>query len=148
MRGSPTVYTSLYPKGNSRNIMSYHHCKRKKNKSDEKYGIKPNSLFEKQDISVSIFQEFLKLTVDLVDLFGLHFIIQRVSGKSQVKVCLFLFLLSNVVSEHLVENLLFFQIMVAGLGWAFADFLLTRVLFLWVGARGVEFDWKYLQVIH
>ena len=38
--------------------------------------------------------------------------------------------------------------MVAGLGWAFADFLLTRVLFLWVGARGVEFDWKYLQVIH
>ena len=41
-----------------------------------------------------------------------------------------------------------FQIMVAGLGWAFADFLLTRVLFLWVGARGVEFDWKYLQVIY
>ena len=70
------------------------------------------------------------------------------SGKSQVKVGLFLFLLSNVVSGHLVENLLFSQIMVAGLGWAFADFLLTRVLFLWVGARGVEFDWKYLQVIH
>ena len=38
--------------------------------------------------------------------------------------------------------------MVAGLGWAFADFLLTRVLFLWVGARGVEFDWKYLQGSH
>ena len=104
--------------------------------------------FKEQDASVSIFQEFLKLTVDLVDLFGLHFIIQRVSGKSQVKVGLFLFLLSNVVSGHLVENLLFSQIMVAGLGWAFADFLLTRVLFLWVGARGVEFDWKYLQVIH
>ena len=103
--------------------------------------------FKEQDASVSIFQEFLKLTVDLVDLFGLHFIIQRVSGKSQVKVGLFLFLLPNV-SEHLVDYLLFFQIMVAGLGWAFADFLLTRVLFLWVGARGVEFDWKYLQVIH
>ena len=39
--------------------------------------------------SDAIFQEFLKLTVDLVDLFGLHFIIQRVSGKSQVKVCSF-----------------------------------------------------------
>ena len=50
-------------------------------------------------------------------------------------------------SEQFVEYLLLFQIMVAGLGWAFADFLLTRVLFLWVGARGVEFDWKYLQVI-
>jgi hypothetical protein len=35
--------------------------------------------------------------------------------------------------------------MVAGLGWAFAEFLLTRVLFLWVGARGVEFDWRYLH---
>ena len=57
--------------------------------------------FKEPDASVSIFQEFLKLTVDLVDLFGLHFIIQRVSGKSQVKVGWFLFLLSNVVSEHL-----------------------------------------------
>ena len=32
------------------------------------------------------FQEFLKLTVDLVDLVGLYFVIQRVSGKSAVKV--------------------------------------------------------------
>ena len=55
--------------------------------------------FKEPDASVSIFQEFLKLTVDLVDLFGLHFIIQRVSGKSQVKVGLLLFLLSNVVSN-------------------------------------------------
>merc|ERR1712071_715653 len=76
---------------------------------------------EQEEVPFIFIMEFLKLTVDLVDLFGLHFIIQRVSGKSQVK------------------------IMVAGLGWAFADFLLTRVLFLWVGARGVEFDWKYLQ---
>jgi len=76
---------------------------------------------EQEELPFIFLMEFLKLTVDLVDLFGLHFIIQRVSGKSQVK------------------------IMVAGLGWAFADFLLTRVLFLWVGARGVEFDWKYLQ---
>lgn len=38
-----------------------------------------------------------------------------------------------------------FQILVAGVGWAFADFLLTRVIFLWVGARGIEFDWKYMQ---
>merc|ERR1711974_197295 len=28
---------------------------------------------------------------------------------------------------------------------AFAEFLLTRVIFLWVGARGIEFDWKYIQ---
>jgi len=66
--------------------------------------------------------EFLKLTVDLGDLIGLHMVMQRcVAGKGTVK------------------------ILVAGVGWAFAEFLLTRVIFLWVGARGIEFDWKYVQ---
>merc|ERR1712079_182067 len=66
--------------------------------------------------------EFLKLTVDLADLIGLYMIMQRfVAGKGTVK------------------------ILVAGVGWAFAEFLLTRVIFLWVGARGIEFDWKYMQ---
>ena len=32
------------------------------------------------------FQEFLKSTVDLVDLFGLYLVMQRVAGKGQVKV--------------------------------------------------------------
>ena len=35
--------------------------------------------------------------------------------------------------------------LVAGLGWGFAELVLTRLVFLWVGARGVEFDWKYIQ---
>ena len=53
--------------------------------------------------------EFLKLTVDLGDLIGLHMVMQRcVAGKGTVK------------------------ILVAGVGWAFAEFLLTRVIFLWV----------------
>jgi len=66
--------------------------------------------------------EFLKLTVDLGDLVGLYLVMQRfVAGKGAVK------------------------ILVAGVGWAFAEFLLTRVIFLWVGARGIEFDWKYIQ---
>jgi len=66
--------------------------------------------------------EFLKLTVDLGDLVGLYMVMQRfVAGKGAVK------------------------ILVAGVGWAFAEFLLTRVIFLWVGARGIEFDWKYIQ---
>ena len=59
--------------------------------------------------------------MDLADLVGLYFVIQRVAGKGQVKV------------------------LVAGLGWAFAELALTRVIFLWVGARGIEFDWKYIQ---
>lgn len=59
--------------------------------------------------------------MDLADLVGLYLVIQRVAGKGQVKV------------------------LVAGLGWAFAELVLTRVIFLWVGARGIEFDWKYIQ---
>ena len=31
-------------------------------------------------------------------------------------------------------------------GWASAELVMTRLLPLWVGARGVEFDWKYLQM--
>merc|ERR1719244_2016534 len=65
--------------------------------------------------------EFWKLTVDLADLIGLYVVIQKVAGKGQVKV------------------------LVAGLGWAFAELVLTRLGFLWVGARGVEFDWRYIQ---
>merc|ERR1719270_3289869 len=65
--------------------------------------------------------EIWKLTVDLADLIGLYVVIQKVAGKGQVKV------------------------LVAGLGWAFAELVLTRIIFLWVGARGIEFDWKYIQ---
>lgn len=72
-------------------------------------------------VAFDFLTEFLKLTVDLGDLVGLYFVMQRVAGKGQVK------------------------ILVAGIGWSFAEFVLTRVIFLWVGARGIEFDWKYIQ---
>ena len=45
----------------------------------------------------------MKLTVDTADIVGLYLIIQRVAGKGQVKV------------------------LVAGLGWAFAELILTRL---------------------
>ena len=32
------------------------------------------------------------------------------------------------------------------LGWATAELIMTRLVPLWVGARGVEFDWKYIQM--
>lgn len=31
-------------------------------------------------------------------------------------------------------------------GWATAELVMTRLVPLWVGARGVEFDWKYIQM--
>merc|ERR1711983_394992 len=65
--------------------------------------------------------DFLRSTVDIADLVGIYIVMSRVAGKGSVKV------------------------LVAGLGWGFAELVLTRLVFLWVGARGVEFDWKYIQ---
>lgn len=66
--------------------------------------------------------EFLKSTVDIADLIGLHIVMTKFAGKGETK------------------------FLVAGLGWASAELLMTRFFPLWVGARGVEFDWKYLQM--
>ncbi|KAJ7375540.1 hypothetical protein OS493_040526, partial [Desmophyllum pertusum] len=38
------------------------------------------------------------------------------------------------------------KVLVAGVGWATAELVMTRLVPLWVGARGVEFDWKYIQM--
>merc|ERR1719266_2353487 len=65
--------------------------------------------------------DFLRATVDIADLVGIYLVMSRVAGKGSVKV------------------------LVAGLGWGFAELVLTRLVFLWVGARGVEFDWRYIQ---
>ena len=32
------------------------------------------------------------------------------------------------------------------LGWASSEAIATRFLPLWFGARGTEFDWKYIQM--
>ncbi|KAL8625324.1 hypothetical protein ACOMHN_044467 [Nucella lapillus] len=71
---------------------------------------------------VDITGEFLKCTVDLADLLGLHIVMSKFAGKGQLK------------------------FMIAGMGWATAELVMTRVIPLWVGARGVEFDWKYIQM--
>ncbi|XP_060086221.1 BOS complex subunit TMEM147-like [Ylistrum balloti] len=83
------------------------------------------SFFPSTDIvpgGMDVIGEFLKSTVDLADLIGIHFVMSKIAGKGQLK------------------------FMVAGLGWATAELLMTRFLPLWVGARGVEFDWKYIQM--
>ncbi|XP_060600054.1 BOS complex subunit TMEM147-like [Ruditapes philippinarum] len=72
--------------------------------------------------SLDILGELMKCTVDLADLIGLYFVMSKTAGKGQLK------------------------FMIAGLGWATAELVMTRFLPLWVGARGVEFDWKYIQM--
>lgn len=68
-----------------------------------------------------IFQEFLKATVDLADLVGLYVVLNGIPGKGHSKV------------------------LTAGIGWATAEVILSRGVLLWTGARGAEFDWKYIQ---
>jgi len=70
--------------------------------------------------SISVLYEFLKCTVDLADLIGLSIVMRKVSASGVTKV------------------------LIAGLGWSTGHFLLSRALPLWVGARGLQFDWQYM----
>lgn len=47
----------------------------------------------------------------------------------------------NINSKLIIYNV--FSLFLKG--WASADAIATRFLPLWVGARGTEFDWKYIQ---
>jgi len=67
--------------------------------------------------------EFMKCTVDFADLIGLYLVISKsLSGKGEIR------------------------FLAAGLGWASADCVSTRLLPFWVGARGLGFDWQYIQI--
>ncbi|CAF1430811.1 unnamed protein product, partial [Didymodactylos carnosus] len=66
--------------------------------------------------------EILKNTVDILDVIGLHFVLTRICGKTEIKY------------------------LVVAVGWASAELVVTKFLPLWVGARGIEFDWKYIQM--
>ena len=67
-------------------------------------------------------QEFLKVSVDMIDLVGLHFALSRIPGRGNSK------------------------ILSAAIGWGVAELIFTRFLVLWVGAKGVEFNWRYIQM--
>ncbi|XP_037042835.1 transmembrane protein 147 [Bradysia coprophila] len=69
----------------------------------------------------NILAEFLRSSVDIFDLLGIAFVLSRIPGKGH----------SKLIS--------------AGLGWAAAEVILSRGLILWVGARGAEFSWMYIQ---
>jgi len=71
----------------------------------------------KQD--VDFVNEFLKSTMDISDLLGIHLLMNRIPGRGELKV------------------------LIAGLGWASAEFVTTKLIPLWVGARAIEFDWKH-----
>lgn len=74
------------------------------------------------DSKFDVLIEFLKTTVDLGDLIGLYISMTKIAGKCEIKY------------------------LIAGVGWASAELIMTKFFPLWTGARGAEFDWKYIQL--
>lgn len=66
-------------------------------------------------------QDILKALVDVADLFGMALILSRIPGKDHNK------------------------LITTGFGWAISEVVITRLLTLWIGARGAEFSWIYIQ---
>lgn len=79
------------------------------------------TFFPTSDTSEGFIGEFFKASVDLADLVGVYLVLSGIPGKGHAKV------------------------LTAGIGWAGAEIILTRCVLLWIGARGQEFHWKYIQ---
>jgi len=65
--------------------------------------------------------EFLKSSVDLIDLLGICFVLIKIVGRSEARV------------------------LTTAIGWSTAEFMLMKLLVLWFEARGIEFSWRHLQ---
>lgn len=72
---------------------------------------------------------------------GLYLVLTRLLGRSEMKV------LITSVGKYGEdgEGLIHEDISVMVPGWGMAEVLGTKVIPLWVGARGVEFSWTNLQ---
>ncbi|CAK9304994.1 unnamed protein product [Gordionus sp. m RMFG-2023] len=67
-------------------------------------------------------QEIIKCSIDIADFLGMYMIMSKISIKGEYK-----FLCTSI-------------------GWAQAELIMTRALPFWLGAKGIEFDWKYIQM--
>lgn len=46
----------------------------------------------------------------------------------------------------MISYKLYILVLIAGFGWAGAEVIFTNLLSFWVGARGLEFDWKFMRM--
>lgn len=69
------------------------------------------------------YQEFLKALIGFLDVAGVYFALTQLTHR-------------NISQNH--------KFQAVGLGWAFADSVLHRLVPLWVGARGLEYTWEYI----
>ena len=79
--------------------------------------------------------------MDILDVVGLHFVITRLLGKTDLK--FLVAALGWTSAELIVTKLVLFFVQNFD---PMLRFLFHRFLPLWVGARGIEFDWKYIQM--
>jgi len=70
-------------------------------------------------------QELMKTAVNLIEYFGVKMTLE---GKHLAKY------------EHHV------RVLAVGLGWTFAESLVLYLIPLWIGARGMEFEWEYIEM--
>jgi len=80
-------------------------------------------------VDVSIFnpvQEALKVVVNMVELVGIHYTLQ----------------LTPKLSKFSHGD----RIITVGLGWALTESLVLYLLPLWLGARGLEFSWEFIEM--
>lgn len=79
----------------------------------------PDSLASQDNFN--FIAELLRTSIDFIDLIGIALMLSKIPGKGH----------SKLIS--------------VGLGWSTAELVLSRALTLWVGARGAEFSWIYIQ---
>jgi len=70
-------------------------------------------------------QELMKTAVNVIEYFGVKMTLE---GKHLAKY------------EHHV------RVLAVGLGWTFAESLILYLIPLWMGARGMEFEWEYVEM--
>ncbi|KAL0477209.1 5 TM domain-containing transmembrane protein [Acrasis kona] len=73
-------------------------------------------------LRINLVQEFVKTVIAGLDILGVYMIINKAVGRNVVK------------------------IVGIGLGWSLGENLLSRLIPLWMGARGLEFEWKHIQM--
>src|SRR3989338_11038381 len=71
---------------------------------------------------IDLIPELTKTIIASLDIFGIWFVLSKSVGDRDVK------------------------ILGVGLGWSLGENLLSRMAPLWMGARGLEFEWRYIQM--
>ncbi|VDN29581.1 unnamed protein product [Gongylonema pulchrum] len=95
--------------------------------------------------------ELMKASADIFDVMGLHaVIVYLMAGKSEelmkASADIFDVMGLHAVIVYLMAGKSEVRFLAAGLGWAFAHSVASRLVGFWVGARATAFHWKFIQM--